>query len=306
MIGGIVEVAESGRHLSVYRGFMRVKEDGAELGRAPLDDISALILSGPQISLSKNLLVELAERKAVVVTCGRNWHPVSLTLPFDAHHQSAGVLHDQIAASTPLKKRLWQILVRAKIDNQRSILERHHPGHPKSNELAVLSRRVKSGDPENMEAQAARHYWTALMGENFRRDRFAEDANSYLNYGYTVLRAATARAVCAAGLHPSLGLHHGSRINAFALVDDLMEPFRPMVDSIAYELSKEAGDPHASLTPDNKRRLAAILQQDMLTEKGASPLINCLGRLAQSLTAALAEKDASLELPQLPPPGHFL
>lgn len=292
MIGGIVEVAEPDRHISVHRGFLKVSDETTELGRVPLDDITALILSAPQLTITKNLMVELAERKAVIVTCGHNWHPLSLTLPFAAHYEAAGVLHDQIAASEPLKKRLWQSIVKTKIAHQYAVLERHHPDHPKLAELAVLERRVKSGDPDNMEAQAARHYWTALMGVDFRRDRDAADANGYLNYGYTVLRAAAARAVCAAGLHPALGLHHGARHNPFALVDDVMEPFRPMIDSIAYDMMQEQDD--YDLTPEKKRRLAAVLQEDLMGERGASPLVNCLGRMAQSLAESLSTKEDTL------------
>lgn len=308
MIGGIVEIAEAGRHLSVHRGFLTVAEDGDELGRVPLDDITALILSGHQITLSKQVMVSLAERKAVIVTCGRNWHPVSFTLPFGAHFESAGVLRDQINAREPLKKRLWQRLVRIKINHQATILSHCQPGHPKLAELDVLERRVKSGDPDNLEAQAARHYWPALMGEEFRRDRNRDDVNIYLNYGYTVLRAATARAVCAAGLHPALGLHHGTRVNDFALVDDLMEPFRPLVDWVAVELLRAhpPGNGSCDLTPDHKRDLVKILQQDLISESGASPLINCLGVLARSLAGSLASKSDQLSVAQITPAGQLV
>ena len=308
MIGGIVEVAEAGRHLSVHRGFMKVTEDKSELGRVPLDDITALILSGPQITLSKHLIVELAERSAIIITCGKNFHPLSFTLPFGTHFQAAGILHDQIAASEPLKKRIWQKIVRRKIENQAAVLGQFASGHPKIQELTLLVRRVKSGDPENVAAQAARHYWQALMGAGFRRNRISTDANAYLNYGYTVLRAATARATCGAGLHPALGLHHGSSGNAFALVDDLMEPYRPMIDAVARELAREAtGEPEeTTLDPERKRRLVAVLQKDLISEKGASPLINCLGRMAQSLAASLSEKREMLVLAEMIRPGHLV
>ena len=304
MIGGIVEIADAGRHLSIHRGFLKVTEDRQELGRVPLDDITALILSGPQITLSKQVIVELSERKSVIVTCGRNWHPLSFNLPVAAHFEAAGILHDQIAASEPLKKRLWQNVVRAKIDNQAAVLRWHAPDHDKLRDLLALSKAVKSGDPDNREAVAARQYWQALMGEKFRRDRFAEDGNVYLNYGYTVLRAATARAVCAAGLHPALGVHHKSRGNTFALIDDLMEPFRPLVDSIACYMIGEGGT--GDLTPDAKRRLVAVLQQDLISEAGVSPLINSLGRMAQSLAQSLAEKKDRLVLPELRKPGQLV
>jgi len=304
MIGGIVEIAEPDRYISVHRGFLKVSDTQTELGRVPLDDITALILSAPQVTISKNLMVELAEQKAVIVTCGRNWHPLSLTLPFAAHHQAAGILHDQIDVGAPLKKRLWQKVVKAKIAHQAKVLAHHEPSHPKLKELEILERRVKSGDPDNMEAQAARHYWTALMGADFRRDRSADNSNVFLNYGYTVLRAATARAICAAGLHPALGIHHHARHNAFALVDDLMEPFRPLLDSLVRKLA--TGHESTALTPESKRTLAAVLQQDLLAERGASPLINCLGRTAQSLAESFATKNDVLEIAQIKPAQNLL
>ena len=290
MIGGLVEIAEDGRHLSVHRGFLKVSEGGNELGRVPLDDITALVLSGPQITLSKNLMVELAERKAIIVTCGRNWHPIAFSLPFGTHFETAGILRDQINASRPLRKRLWQQVVQAKIANQAIVLGHHVSDVKTIEKLAVLRRRVRSGDPDNIEAQAARCYWPVLMGTNFRRNPNLGGVNVLLNYGYTVLRAATARAVCGSGLHPALGLHHGSRINPFALVDDLMEPFRPLVDSIARELRDET----AELGVIQKRALAQVLREDMVLETGFSPVANCLIRVARSLTASLADKKPEL------------
>ena len=302
MIGGLVEVAEDGRQLSVHRGFLKISADGTEVGRVPLDDITALILSGPQITLSKNLMVELAERKAIIVTCGRNWHPVSFSLPFGMHYEAAGILRDQIDASEPLRKRLWQQVVRAKINNQAVVLRRHVPDAKAIGELDVLRRRVKSGDPDNMEAQAARHYWPALMGPDFRRDRHSDGVNIFLNYGYTVVRAATARAVCGSGLHPALGLHHGSRVNPFALVDDLMEPFRPLVDSIARSIS----DGPTDLDVGRKRALAAVLREDVMLEPGLAPVVNGLIRLVQSLVSSLASKKPELAIAAVREPGQLV
>ena len=217
-------------------------------------------------------------------------------------------MNNQISASEPLKKGLWQLIVRRKIVNQATILDSYAGNEKVIKDLLVLSRRVRSGDPENMEAQAARIYWRALMGNAFRRDRYASGANAALNYGYTVLRAATARAICGAGLHPSLGIHHRSAVNAFALVDDLMEPFRPLVDSLVrkiyrgtlhgqgneYEIENEP-----DLNPENKRELAKVLQLDLMTESGMSPLANCLVRTAQSFCRCLEEKKRQLELGEL-------
>lgn len=301
MIGGVVEIAEDGRHLSLFRGFLKVSEGATELGRVPLDDITALVLSAHQISLSKNIMTALLERKVIIVTTGKNWHPLGLTLPLEAHYGHAGILRDQIAISEARRKRLWQHLVRSKIENQKYILEHVGANPDKVQELGVLMKRVRSGDPDNIEAQAARHYWPALMGKGFRRDRTLDGTNAFLNYGYTILRAATARAVVAAGLHPALGLHHKSQVNAFALVDDLMEPFRPIVDGKVAKIAHEAEE----LTPEYKRALVSLLQLDLLTEKGASPLVNCLYQLARSVVVCLTDKEASLQLPQLRQSGSL-
>lgn len=296
MIGGVVEIAEDGRHLSLFRGFLKVSAGDVELGRVPLADITALVLSAHQISLSKNIMTALLERKVAIITTGANWHPLGITLPLEAHYGHAGILRDQIALSPARHKKMWQQLVRSKIAHQQYILARMRGNARKEQELATLIKRVRSGDPDNIEAQAARQYWPALMGQDFRRDRDLAGVNACLNYGYTILRAATARAVVAAGLHPALGLHHKSQVNAFALVDDLMEPFRPLVDGIVVQFDRDSLD---VLTPEHKRALVAVLQFDLLTDKGASPLVNCLHSLARSLVVCLTEKDAELQIPQL-------
>lgn len=294
MIGGLVEISSpEERHLSVYRGFLQVSEDKNEIGRIPLDDITALILSGQQVTLSKNLMVELAQRKAVIVTCGKNWHPIAFSLPFGVHFESAGILQDQIAASAPLQKRLWQQIVRAKINNQAAVLSHYVPNLDIVKKIVALSRKVQSGDPTNVEAQAARLYWPTLLGSDFRRNRFGDGANIFLNYGYTVLRAAMARSVCGSGLHPALGIHHKGRVNMFALIDDLIEPFRPLVDSM---VKRAITDNFSSLGPEQKRNIVAVLQEDMLIEENRSPAINCFIRLAQSLSASLADKKSKLVL----------
>ena len=247
-------------------------------------------------------MVELAERKAAIVACGHNWHPVAFSLPYGVHYETAGILQDQVNASGPLRKRLWQQVVCAKIGNQAVVLRRHVPGTKVVAELDMLRRRVKSGDPDNLEAQAARRYWPALMGEKFRRDRWAGGANIFLNYGYTVIRAATARAVCGSGLHPALGIHHGSRVNPFALVDDLMEPFRPLVDSIVRDISNES----ATLGVEQKRALAAVLQEEVVLETGLTPVVNGLVRLAKSLVSSLSNKKPELTIAAIREPIHLV
>tara|TARA_B100001540_G_scaffold283834_1_gene275676 strand:+ start:4836 stop:5756 length:921 start_codon:yes stop_codon:yes gene_type:complete len=305
MVTQVVEVAEDGHHLSKYRGFMQVKRDGVEVGRVPLDDITALILSAHQITLSKTLIMELAERNAPVMTCGKNYHPQAFSLPYASHFDQVGVLWAQIDCSQPLAKRIWQAVVREKITNQKIILEHFAVPDQPVQELGLLIRRVKSGDPENMEAQAARLYWKYLLGDDFRRDRETGLENSLLNYGYSILRAAAARAVCGAGLTPALGIHHRNRKNPFALVDDFMEPFRPLVDMVVRQIMDDGGGDEDGLTPETKRQLARILDMDVQTAKGMSTVMNALHRVAQTFVSSLQEKDNRVEFPGLIPAGNL-
>lgn len=305
MVTRVVEIAQDGRYLSKHRGFMVVRSGDDEVGRVPLDDITALILSAHQITLSKTLIMELAERRAPVITCGKNFHPVALSLPYGSHHDTTGILWGQIECSKPLSKRLWQSVVREKITNQKLILKWFEPTSPTLPDLELLARRVRSGDPENIEAQAARHYWTALLGADFRRDFETGRENVLLNYGYSVLRAATARAVCAAGLTPALGVHHHNRKNPFALVDDLMEPYRPLVDKSVRLIMDRSGLHEDELSPETKRLLARVLDEDVVLEKGTSTVMNSLHRLAQTFVKSLVEKDNRLEFPKIKQVGNL-
>ncbi len=306
MVTQVVEIAEDGHYLSKHRGFLVVKRDNGEVGRVPLDDITALILSAHQIILSKTLIMELAERRSPIITCGKNYHPLALSLPYDSHFDQTGILWSQIDCGQPLAKRLWQSIVREKIANQKTILGYFEGSSTVIDELAVLIKRVKSGDPDNMEAQAARHYWTALLGSSFRRDRETGIENSMLNYGYAIVRAATARAICGAGLTPALGIHHRNRKNAFALVDDLMEPFRPLVDKIVREIIDKEGAETGTLTPDMKRALSKVLDTDVQLQKGVSTVMNALHRLAQTLVSSLSANENRLEFPLIRQAGKLI
>ena len=294
MTGRIIEISESGRFLSVHRGFLVVSEKKEELGRVPLADIEALLITGHGNSLSTPVLEKMVEAGGMVVICGQNFHPTAMVWPMEGHHLHAERLRLQIEASVPLKKRLWQYLIRAKIANQSAVLD--YFGKDGAN-VRNLIPRVASGDPQNCEAQASRRYWSPLMGQEFRRDPKGEGLNILLNYGYAVLRASCARAVSASGLHPALGIHHKNPANAFALVDDLMEPFRPVVDHFVKKLDEEGVH---ELNPASKKRLASVLTLDLNGPQGASPVSNCLQYLAQSLVKSFEAKKPMLVLP--PPP----
>lgn len=293
MIGRIVEIADDQRHLSVHRGFMIVRDtsSGQEMGQIPLDDIAAVIGNAYGLTYTNNLLVALAERGAPFVLCGQNHNVIGVLFTLDGHHLQAKRIESQIAAHLPLNKRLWAALVKAKLEQQAAVLEA--VGAPTA-PLTALARKVKSGDSENLEAQGARRYWGLLMGKDFRRDTGGNGINAQLNYGYTILRSTMARAAVAAGLHPSIGVHHSNDANAMRLVDDLMEPFRPMMDLKVWFLQRSGEN---EVTPETKRALAHVLYADMQTSQGVTPVMVCMQRLAISLAQIyLGERD-KLDLP---------
>ena len=291
----IIDIATDGRHLSAYRGFLVVSEDREEIGRVPLDDIAAVIVHAHGVTWSTNLIVALAKRGALMVLCGANHAPVAVCLPIEGHHGQNARVRAQWDAGKPLCKQLWREIVTAKIRWQATVLEAR--GIPASAfEMAI--RRVRSGDPENVEAQVARRYWPLLMGEDFRRDRAAAGTNGLLNYGYTVLRSLLARSIVGAGLHPSIGIHHANRGNAFALADDLIEPFRPLVDALTVQLIAR-GIPE--VTSPAKRAFAGLMTVDLQSELGTTTVSVAAGRLAQSLSRCFETGRASdLVLPRPP------
>ena len=296
----IVDIATDGQHLSAHRGFLLVQRDGEEIGRVPLDDIHAVIVHAHGVTWSGTLVARLAERGAPIVFCGANHAPVAVTLPLEGHHAQAARMQAQMNASRPLAKQLWRRIVSAKIAMPGSLLAAR--GVEGAQAFAFMARRVTSGDKENLEAQAARRYWPLLMGRDFRRDRDAAGANALLNYGYAVMRAACARAVVAAGLHPTLGIQHSNRGNAFALADDLIEPFRPLVDGVAERLVR-AGV--VTLDPAVKRRFARLIAFDVRIGDEASPVSVAAQRLARSLARAFETGRAELALFDPPSPVEW-
>ena len=291
MLGRIVELTTNGGRLSVDRGFLTITAETSR-GRIALDDVEAVIASAQGLTYSSAALVALAERGAPLVICGRDYSPAAVLMPVNGHFEQGLRMAAQASTAKPINKRLWAQVVRAKISAQAEALER--VGHA-SARLRRLVGAVRSGDPGNCEAQAAQAYWPAFMGEDFRRDRTAGGVNALLNYGYAVLRAATARAVVGAGLHPSLSLHHQSRGEALRLADDLMEPFRPAVDLIARRLRDED---LAEVTPETKASLAGVLHHEYGSANGRTILSHCLSRLCGSLSQIYLKQADKLEFPR--------
>lgn len=296
----IVDIATDGRHLAVHRGFLIVSADREEVGRVALDDIHAVIVHAHGTTWSANLVAALAERGAPIVFCGTNHAPVAVTLPIEGHHAQNARFRAQWDASRPLAKQLWRRLVSAKIAMQGSLLAAR--GVAGAEAFPMIARRVKSGDPDNQEAQAARRYWPLLMGPAFRRDRDSPGANALLNYGYAVIRSSVARAIVAAGLHPTIGINHANRGNAFALADDLIEPFRPLVDALVIAMVERGIE---TLDTRGKQRFARLVALDLRIGEEASPLSLAAVRLAQSLARAFETGRPALTLFDPPAPGEW-
>lgn len=289
----VLEIADRPMFLSLERGFVILREQGEEVARVPLDDLSCLLLTGRQSVLSAAVMAAMMERGIPVVITGGNYHPCGIMLPMVGHHAHKSRLDNQIAASEPFKKRVWQMIVMAKIANQAAVLRQYNDN---DGGLSALANLVGSGDPQNVEARAARAYWTLLFGADFRR-RADDTINAALNYGYAVLRACVARHLVACGLHPALGLHHDNKENPFCLADDVLEPFRPFVDQKVRELHDTEG--LESITPQIKRELAILLNRDVQQGGETTTVATSILSACQSLAAALESRCPAIVLPRL-------
>lgn len=258
----------------------------------PLEDLGILVISHPHVSITNALLAECAAQNIVVIFCDGKHMPGGAMLPFSGHTTQAETMEAQIAASQPVKKRIWQSIIEAKIAGQAKALE---ACSGKGKALFEMAKKVKSGDTENMEARAAQYYWPRLFGKDFRRDREGGPPNSILNYGYAIVRASVARSLVGAGLHPSLGVQHRNRYNTFRLADDAMEPLRPIVDMKAYALWKE--NPEVDVEKETKRVMLEILAMDLAFNGGKEPFMEAMAHYAASLRRAIADGE-TLAIPE--------
>lgn len=263
----IIEIAETSAFLSLENHLLKIRLPSGPPVTVPVKEVQCLILANPAVTVTGCLLAALAAEGCMVLISGPDRLPAAMQLPLEGNYIQTQRFQAQIDAPKPLSKRLWQIIVKEKILNQAELL-RELRGEDFG--LAMLAKQVRSGDPDNLEGRAAAVYWKNLFGDPFRRDRTQEDNNLLLNYGYAVLRAMTARACCAAGLHPTIGLHHRNQYDPFCLADDLMEPFRPVVDRIVYGLNR-ANAP-AELGREQRRALI----QGLLDTRLSSPKGRCL------------------------------
>ncbi|HMN42770.1 MAG TPA: type II CRISPR-associated endonuclease Cas1 [Phycisphaerales bacterium] len=298
----VIEIARAPAKVSLRHGCIIVsREDGAggrvDEASTPVREVGVLILAHPQAIATTPALHALMAEGATVLVCDAACLPAGLMLPLRANALQTQRMLAQVVAKAPVKKRLWRQIVKAKIMAQAGTLAGLHDD---DGGLPALADRVRSGDPMNVEATAAQRYWPLLFRDaEFRRRFDAEDQNRLLNYGYAILRAAMGRAVCAAGLHPSLGLHHKSRENPWCLCDDLMEPYRPLVDFEVARMAAERGR-DCPLDPASKHRLMEVLATRVNVDRKATDtrqVSDLVHRTANSLTRVFAGESSALEYP---------
>ncbi len=272
-----------------------VRETG-DVKTIPVEDVGFVVLENQQISISMPLMAALVENNVAVIFCNKSYYPVAMLLNLNGHHLQQEHFSRQISAGIPLKKNLWKQTVEAKIGNQAQLLKRLGKDDKK---LRWLARSVKSDDSDNREGTAARIYWLALLGNGFIRERYGEPPNNMLNYGYAVLRAAVARALAGSGLLATLGIHHHNRYNAFCLADDIMEPYRPFVDGLVYDLAQQGEEAH-DLDTALKLKLVGVLTTDVLVAKQRRPLMVALSSTTSSLARCYNGETKKIIYPQWP------
>ena len=267
--------------------------DNQSTTSTPIEDIGIVIVENPRVNISIPALNALCGNNCAVVLCDERHMPASMLVPLVSNSIQTETYKFQIEAGTPLKKRLWQQVVEAKIRNQAAVL---NAVGQDGTLLKPYYSNVKSGDSDNREGLAARLYWSALFGKGFIRDKDEEGINSLLNYGYAILRAGMARAIMGSGLYPAFGLFHKNRYNAFPLADDLMEPYRPFVDEIVFNLIKE-GD--LTLDTGAKQALVRVMFRDTRIGENVRPLIISLSQSSSSLAKCYRGEMTKIAFPIL-------
>lgn len=281
-------------HLSVKdRQLLATPKPNGETRTVPIEDIGFIIIDNPQISITPILLEQMVYYNVAVVFCDSRHHPQSMLLNLDGNHLQNEHFRNQLDVTEPLKKNLWKQVIEYKITNQAALLKNLGKTYKT---VESYSKQVKSGDPNNREGAAAREYWRKLMGDGFIRERKGKWPNAAFNYGYIVLRAAVARALTGSGLLPTLGIHHHSRYNAYCLADDIMEPYRPYVDEIVYNMYLSYPDTN-ELNTELKAELLQIMTVDTIFENTTRPLMIGLSQTTASLARCFGGDSRKIEYP---------
>ena len=263
-----------------------------------IEDIGVVVLDNKQITITQGALEALLENNCAVITCDSSHLPVGLLLPLVGNTTQNERFREQLDASLPLRKQLWQQTMQQKIRNQAAVLNKCSEAKTKC--MQVWANNVRSGDPENLEARAAVYYWKCLFGHipGFIRDREGVAPNNLLNYGYAILRAIVARSLVASGLLPTLGIHHHNRYNAYCLADDIMEPYRPYVDQLVYDITEQYGV-DIELSKDIKAELLSIPTLDVIIGGKRSPLMIAASQTTASLYKCFSGELRKIAYPEM-------
>lgn len=264
----------------------------------PIEDIGVVVLDNRRITITTGAMEALLGNNCAIITCDSTSLPVGLMLPLCGNTTQSERFRNQIDASLPLKKQLWQQTVRQKILNQATVLNKNTGAIVKN--MQVWANDVKSGDPDNYEARAAAYYWRNIFPTlpNFVRGREGEPPNNLLNYGYAILRACVARGLVGSGLLPTLGIHHHNRYNAYCLADDIMEPYRPFVDDLVINIMQQYPD-YSELTLSIKAALLTIPSLDVMLDGKRSPLMIAVGQTTASLAKCFNGEMRKIAYPEL-------
>ena len=268
----------------------------AEISK-PIEDIGVVVLDNKQITVTSGLLEALLDNNCAVISCDSKSMPVGLMLPLYGNTTQNERFRHQLEASLPLKKQLWQQTIKVKIENQAAVLKKCTGEEIRC--MKVWASEVKSGDSDNMEARAAAYYWKNLFPiEGFNRDRDGISPNNLLNYGYAILRAVVARGLVTSGLLPTLGIHHHNRYNAYCLADDIMEPYRPYVDELVYNIVASDMDCNV-LNKDLKAKLLMIPTLDVVIVGKRSPLMVAVSQTTASLYKCFSGELRKIVYPEM-------
>ncbi len=264
----------------------------------PIEDIGIVVLDHQQITITHGAIAALLDNNAAVVTCDKRHLPVGLMLPLEGHTVQSERFREQINASLPLRKQLWQQTVQQKILNQAALLRELH--NAETGNMLHWAADVRSGDSTNLEGRAAAYYWKKMFPDldDFTRERYGDEPNAFLNYGYAILRATVARALVSSGLLPTLGIHHHNRYNAYCLADDIMEPYRPYVDRLVVQTMQLYPD-ISEVTTDIKRNLLSIPTLDVVIGGQRSPLMVAVSQTTASLARCFAGEARKITYPVL-------
>ena len=264
----------------------------------PIEDIGVVVLEDRQITITNGALDALLHNNCAVITCNEKHMPTGMLLPLEGHTLQSERFAQQIDASLPLKKQLWQQTIQAKIRNQAVLVKRLYSTENRC--MLAWANDVKSGDSENHEGRAAAYYWKYMFpnDEVFKRDREGDTPNNLLNYGYAILRAIVARALVASGLLPTLGIHHHNRYNAYCLADDIMEPYRPYVDEVVAEIML-SGEECSELTTEIKKKLLVIPVREVQINGQRSPLMVAVNQTTVSLAKCFSGELRKIMYPEM-------